>query len=293
MMVIETLSNEELETQEKLMLVVYYLGMADRHQLSKLLNLSVYTIDQAISKLNKKNKEEKHFISLSAPFNRGPKMYQLGPAGWDWVMGWLEEDRKYYERSDAQKRHYRGMTDILVRLLAAMGREEAFNNLRFYNTNDATELFLYPWQVAYGEEWEDRKFRQEKCKGMPKPDFFIENNKEGWWGEFDTRSEGPNRIKGKLRQYYRAFNQLGERSRSRKPIVWVTTSASRVRDMKSWLEDIKKEPEFQGMKNPPPDMFFFVEGEETRFFLGQKCDACASTSSLTKATTCSLKHSYA
>lgn len=266
-MIIETLQNSDLETREKMMIVLYYLGMADRHQLAKLLDLSVHTIDQTIKRLNKKDKEEKHVVSYSAPFNKGAKMYQLGPAGWAWMMGWIDEDRKYYQRSDAQKRHYRGMTDILIRLLETMGREKAFDSMQYYNTYEATELFQYPWQVINWEAWQDPKLKREQSKGLPRPDLFLEINDAGYWLEYDTGNEGPNKIKNKIRQYYRSYNQLSLKSKSRKPIIWITTTRSRSESMRSWLNLVRLELEFRDMKNPPPEMYFFTEGEDTDFFL--------------------------
>ncbi|MRG28499.1 replication-relaxation family protein [Laceyella tengchongensis] len=266
-MVIDVLRNDELETQEKMMLLLFYLGMADRYQLAKLLARSVHTVDQTIKRLNKKSKEEKHIQSCTAPFNKGPRMYQLGPAGWKWVMGWLEEDRRYYERSESQKRHYRGMTEILIRLMHAMGRDEALDRLRFYNTYEATEMFRYPWEVVKWQEWQDMKLRQEEDKELPRPDLCLEIDDVSFWIEYDTANESPTKIKAKYRRYYRAYNQLATRSSSRKPVVWVTTSRSRVELMKSWLEVVRREWEFREMKNPPPEMRFFKEGEETSYFL--------------------------
>jgi hypothetical protein len=35
----------------------------------------------------------------------------------------------------------------------------------------------------------------------------------------------------------------------------------------NWFEEVKEELAFQNMKNPAPEMYFFVEGEDTEFFL--------------------------
>lgn len=266
-MIIETLKNEDLETREKLMIVIYYLGMADRHQLAKLMDVSVHTIDSNIKRLNKRDKERKHIVSYSAPFNRGSKMYQLGEAGWEWMMGWLDEDRKYYQRSDSQKRHYRGMTNILIRLIDTLGRDETFNHVEYYNTHEATEFFHYPWQVIHWKDWQDIKLRREITKGLPRPDLLLKVYEQEYWIEYDTGNEGPNKIKNKIRQYYRAFKQLTIKSKSRKPVVWITTTRSRTEIMRSWLNIVKLELEFREMKNPPPEMVFLVEGEDTKFFL--------------------------
>lgn len=266
-MVIDILRNEDLETQEKLMLLLFYLGMADRYQLATLLAKSVHTIDKTIKRLNKKSREEKHIISLTAPFNKGPRMYQLGPAGWKWVMGWIEEDRKYYERSESQKRHYRGMTEILIRIIETIGRDQALKCVSYYNTYEATVMFRYPWEVVRWQEWQDPKVRQEEEKELPRPDLCLEIGENSFWIEYDTANESPNKIKAKYRRYYRAFNQLAETSSSRKPIIWVTTSQGRVKRMRHWLQMVKRELEFREMKNPPPEMFFFVEGEETKYLL--------------------------
>lgn len=266
-MIIDTLANEYLETREKLMILLYYLGMANREQLAILLDKSIHTIDMTIKRLNKRNKDEKHIFSKSAPFNRGPKMYQLGPAGWAWVMDWIDEDRKYYERSDSQKRHYKGMTDILIRLIDRLGRERAFEALEYYNTYEATELFQYPWQVINWEAWQDPKLKREHSKGLPRPDLYIKIGDQSYWIEYDTASESPNKIKSKIRQYYRAFNQLSMKSKSRKPVVWIAPTRSRAENMRAWCQQVSLEIEFKSMKNPAPEMVFLVEGEDAEFFL--------------------------
>jgi DNA-binding PadR family transcriptional regulator len=266
-MVMDILQNKDLETREKLMLLLHKLGMVDRHRLATLLNLSVHTIDQTIKRLNKKNPDEKHIVSYSAPFNKGPKLYQLGPAGWKWVMEWIEEDRKYYQRSESQRRHYHGMTDILVRMIDKMGRDEALKRIQYLNTYEATELFLYPWQVIHWELWKDHKTKQEQSKGLPKPDIYLQVDEQGYWVEYDTSNESHVKIKEKYRRYYRAFNQLGSSSVSRKQVIWIAPTRSRIENMKSWLTLVERELEFREMKNDPPEMIFLVEGSDTDFFL--------------------------
>jgi hypothetical protein len=189
-MIIDTLRNDDLETKEKLMILLYHLGMVDRFRLAQLLDVSVHTIDQSIKRLNKKNKEEKHIVSYSAPFNKGPKLYQLGPAGWRWMMGWIDEDRKYYQRSEGQKRHYNGMTDILIRLLEVAGRKQAFQKITYSNTHEATERFRYPWEMVNWERWQDQKLKYEESMMLPRTDLYIAVGRESFWGEYYTGSEG-------------------------------------------------------------------------------------------------------
>jgi hypothetical protein len=258
---------EKLPTRAKLMLLLHQLGMVDRHRLAVLLDKSVHTIDLTIKRLNKKNPDEKHVVSHTALFNKGAKMYQLGPAGWKWVMGWIEEDRKYYQRSESQRRHYNGMTDILIRLISEMGREEALKRVQYLNTYEATELFLYPWQVINWELWQDYKAKQEQTKGLPKPDVYLQVDDRGYWVEYDTSNESHIKIKEKYRRYMRAFNQLGPNSQSRKPVVWIAPTRSRIEKMKSWMTLVEHELEFRDMKNDPPEMIFLVEEADVNFFL--------------------------
>lgn len=268
-MIIETLRNDGLETREKMMILLYHLGMADRHRLASLLHLSVHTIDQTIKRLNKKNPNEKHIISYSAPFNKGPKLYQLGPSGWKWMMEWNEEDRKYYQRSEAQRRHYNGMTDVLIRLMEHFGRDEAFERIEYLNTYDASELFFHPWAVINWEAWQDHNTKKEHTKGLPKPDIYLQIDDQGYWGEYDTSYEIETKVKAKYRRYFRAFNQLGVNSQSRKAIIWIAPTRSRANRMKDWLNQVENELEFSDMKNPPPEMIFVAEGEELDYLLSQ------------------------
>lgn len=261
-MVIETLNNSELETREKLMLLLHDLGMVDRYRLATLLNRSVHTIDQTIKRLNKKNPDEKHIVSYTAPFNKGPKLYQLGPAGWHWVMDWMGEDRKYYQRSEAQRRHYNGMNDILIRLIERVGHDH-LGRIHYLNTYEATEQFFYPWQVAHWKEWNDLKVRREITKEYPKPDLYIEVDGKGYWIEYETGHANSQKAKDKLRRYYRAFDKLAPTSTSRKPVMIIAPSRTRVENMRSWLNQVKHELEFREMNQAPPEIYFLVAGEET------------------------------
>lgn len=262
-MLIEHLTNPNLETKEKLLLTIFHLGMADRKQLSALLKVGVDSVDKTIINWNKKNPDEKHVISLTAPFTKGPKLYQLGPAGWKWVMELIQDDRKYKERSDAQKRHYRGMTDILVRLVKKLGYEQ-LDEVRYYNTREAGEQFRSPWNVIHYHL--EPKEKWELTKDLPEPDLLVGVGKIEAWTEYDTGTESPDKIRDKVRRYFRAYKQLGEKSRSRKEIIWVAPTQSRVKSLKSWFEMVSEEPEFKEMELPPK-MYFFVEGEEISYFL--------------------------
>lgn len=264
-MLIETITSQELETREKLLLTLYYLGMADKNQLATILNRTVYTITTTIQRLNKKDPDEKHIISVSAPFQKGSKMYQLGPAGWKWVMAFLELDRKYYERSDAQKRHYRGMTDILVRLVKELGHER-LNRISYHNTYEASEKFRYPWEAIYHDL--DEKEKRERMNDLPEPDLMITYGEDSCWVEYDVGTEGSTFIHDKNRRYFRAYKQLSKSSISHKPIVWIAMTKSRADRLKVWAEMVASEPEFKDIKFPP-QMFFLVEGEEIPFLLRQ------------------------
>lgn len=263
-MLIDHLKSPDLETKEKFLLSVYYLGMADRIQLSTLLGIEPQSVDTIIKRWNRraeKEKKERYVVSLSAPFTKGSKLYQLGPSGWKWVMAWIHDNRPYYERSDAQKRHYRGMTDILVRLM----KKVSLDQIRYHNTFEAGELFQYPWVVAnHGLE---EKELEKVLSLLPEPDLLVGVGKKEAWVEYDTGAESQIIIQGKDRRYYRAYNQLKLDSQSRKPVLWIAQTKARAERLKMWAEMVKKENEFRERRFPLPEMYFLVEGEEVDYFL--------------------------
>lgn len=88
------------------------------------------------------------------------------------------------------------------------------------------------------EYWQDIKRRREITKDLPKPDLFLKAYDQGYWIEYDTGNECPNKS-----QYYRAFGQ-----------------DNTIKNIASCCLD------YHYMKTPPPEMVILVEGEDTKFF---------------------------
>jgi hypothetical protein len=200
-------------------------------------------------------------------------MYQLGPKGWNWVMEYLDENRKYIERSESQKAHYNGMTDILIRLIEKMGREEVYQKVKYYNTYEATELFTLPWRLINWENWKGKNPFEQK-KGLPHPDLLLTIDDQSFWIEYDTGNQDIFQIWEKYRKYFRHYPKLPQSMKH--PVVWVVKIEKRKHDLKQWLKSVENEPEFKQLpreKHPP--MIILVEGEDTEYFLSGSSDAPA------------------
>jgi hypothetical protein len=250
----------------RLLYALFKLGMADQYQLSVILQMSLNNIQQTIKRLNYCSTEEGKVI-LSYRKYQHPRMYALGPVGWKMIMDYLQEDSRYYEKSEFQMSHYRGVTGILARLIQRMGYEQALERLEWYNTLEATECLKYPWSLARWNEWKsDSRLRREEEKRMIRPDSRLMLDDQAYWIEFDNGTELEKQIKEKYRMYIRTLGNLPSYTNLHNPVVWVTTNEKRKNQMKQWWLVVKEEPEFQDYTWKPL-MGFFVPGEETELLL--------------------------
>lgn len=260
------LRRDDLGNRLRLLLALFELGMADRYQLSVILQMSLHNLDMYMKLLNHKSTEKERVI-LSYRKYRHPRMYALGPIGWKMVMEFLQENLPYHQKSDLQIGHYRGLTGILARLIEKMGYEQSLERIKWHNTHEATNILKYPWFLARWEEWkENDRLRREEEQRMIRPDARLIIDDQAYWVEYDNGTEREDQIKEKYRMYVRSLGNLPPYANLHNPVVWVTVDGKRVNALKQWWQVVREEPEFQHY-DWKPKMGFFVAGEETEILV--------------------------
>ena len=274
-MLIDLLFHPDYTKKEKLLFVLFFLGMADRFQLAETMNCSVHNIDRMIKAWNHKLPPANRYILARRPARNRPRMYYLGPRGWTQVMQWLEEDRQYYGKKKKTASHYRGINEIFLRLVRRIGHDQLRDRLRWYSSQEAREIMIYPWSLARAEEWKDPKVKEEEQQLITRPDARAVIDGRGFWIEYDngTKREAP--IKEQFRRYIESLSYLPAYTNVRNPVIWVVPDEKRRRQMKEWWSTVKHEPNYEGL-DWIPEMHFFVAGEETDFLLESVQQAVSS-----------------
>lgn len=263
-MLVDWLFHPDYTKKEKLLWVLFSLGMADRNHLAQALNCSVYNVDRIIKEWNRKQSATDRTILVRRPARDQPRMYYLGPRGWAQVMEWLEEDRRYNGKGKRIAGHYRGINEIFLRLVSGIGYEQIRERLTWYSSYEAWEILLYPWSLANAERWKDPEVRKEEEQLITRPDARVVIEDQAFWVEFDNGTKRERPIKDQFRRYIQSLAYLPEYVGVHDPVVWVTTTEKRRKDLKRWWSIIKREPEYENLERIP-DMYFFIEGEETKF----------------------------
>lgn len=132
-----------------------------------------------------------------------------------------------------------------------------------------TEQELY----YYFNRYKKRKKLPSKTKLYYRPDaYLVLNNQHQFFIEYDTGSESPAKLKRRFINCLKLYQALAEiKAKLMPPIVWVTVRETR----KKLIEEIAKEvrqdyiADNKGQKIITPASVCFVEGEDTEFFAGE------------------------
>ncbi|MDA8352252.1 MAG: replication-relaxation family protein [Firmicutes bacterium] len=265
-MIVKLLNHPDYTKKEKLLWGLFVFGMANRYQLAEMLNCSVHNVDRIIKEWNRKLPQTDRFILARRPARDQPRMYYLGPRGWDLVTEWMEENRRFFGKKKRRAGHYRGVTEIFLRLVRRIGYRELPERLVWQSEYEAWETILYPWSLANAERWKDPQVRDEEQQLLTRPDARAIVNGLPYWLEYDhdTKREAP--MKEQLRRYIESLAYLPPYVDVHHPVVWVVPNERRRRELKKWWSVVRKEPDYQEL-DLIPEMHFFVQGEETNFLL--------------------------
>lgn len=125
----------------------------------------------------------------------------------------------------------------------------------------------------YFNRYKKRKKLPAKTKLYYRPDaYLVLDHQHDFFIEYDTSSESPSKLKRRFQNCLKLYQALKEvEAKLMPPIVWVTVRESRKRRIEEIaqevLVDYKQDHDGENIIVPPS--VCFVEGEDTKFFAGQ------------------------
>ncbi|MEK4799985.1 replication-relaxation family protein [Thermoactinomyces sp. FSL K6-2592] len=292
-MITRWINHTGLNPVERLMMVMFELGMATLEDLSIVMGYKqerVYRLYQQIQNLGKPEidrlksqfkeieearipqEEKKERIKIlkkkiqeekrqwAKPHRRvseqrGSKarMYSLGPKGVKYCRSLMNE-QGYWDIKSGQIDHYYGLNKILIRTIQTFGTER----LGWYSSYEATDILISAWELLRKKEWEQNQqlARLEK-RQMIRPDALLILDNVSYWVEFDNNTERSRQLIQKYQGYQRAIAHYEETQEVNHPVLWVTTNQYRRDEMERIWELVKKD------YSRVPKMHFFVQGQET------------------------------
>lgn len=248
-MIFEVLDEEmtpHLAMSDRLILVLYDLGIATQEQIQEVSGWSKNQVKGAIQRIRKWEGEPSGWIRSWKPHGDKPKVYSLGERG-------IEHARALRgEFAEARKRplqghiyHFLGLNGILVRMVKAFGRER----IQWLSGKESASLIYH--RLRSGEEG--------GLTSPLRPDAMMAVDGDWWMVEFDCATETSIRLEEKFRKYLHLAEIVGETQ-----MLFVTVSEKR-RQQAEWIY----ESLLRDLSSPIPDGFdiaFLVEGEEPQFF---------------------------
>jgi hypothetical protein len=266
MNVIKLMDHPDLNRQEQLMAFIFKLGMLERSQLATLMATTEINIKQLIHNIrhqeisSEKQEKDKWINSVRGKKRESKRLYKLGPKGLQLAAKALYYTGSYEELDTAQREHFRGLNEILVRLIRAIDRQETIQYAEWYNTKDSFQELIRIWEWYRQKQWlDDPKLRKEDIRKMARPDALLILNNQRAWVEFDTGSEDTPQLEDKYKRWAYSLVKFNIQD----PVVWITTKESRTKKLSSLWEYRKS---MLNMKYYP-SMYFFTAGEDTDFFL--------------------------
>lgn len=188
--------------------------------------------------------------------------YTLGPQGVRYVADMMGRQSSYRELGPGQREHTLGMTEILARLMRAGVKPEQWLNTR--EASDRMARLQEDWKIerdASGN-WEIGKGKRGK---IIRPDGCVQIKGNWFYIEYDRGTKHGERIRDQIDDYIQLPGKIGQ---AIDPVIWVTGNRDRTEELRDRIypEVIKKYPE----EYPAPEMYFFTEGDETKFLIGSE-----------------------
>src|SRR5690606_21106471 len=155
MLVLDWLRDDmELKNDERLMGLLYHLGIADMDDLERITGWTRFSIQEAIKQARKRanryvgqgtapkevqeqrRKERDQWIRIQKTKKGGPNVYSLGRKGFQYICEFLGEPVGNRRPPTTQVRHFKGINQILIRLLERGERPV------WYSTREATSWMI-------------------------------------------------------------------------------------------------------------------------------------------------------
>ena len=269
-MIFRWVNHEELTYDVKILLVLAEMLYASERQLCLIMGWNRSKLHNTFTKIKKRaktKKERKEWIkNIRTDYPLDKSCYALGREGVNFINSAFQCDIRYknIEYREAQTAHELGLNDICIRLIEKQ-LSGANLNIEWYNTKEAKQILYRMCSIQKPDIDE---------KEMIKPDAYLMINQHGFWIEYDNTTEGTRVIEEKLLDYVRYLkplanpwiDQYGKRQKPlhKAPVIWVTPDIKR----RDYLERIWKQLVYLRFRDEyVPNMFFFLAGEDTQFFL--------------------------
>lgn len=267
--VLRWVHHSDLSRMEELLVHIVNLRMPTAAHLAALMGITKKSVVQNIYLLNK---EEKNTVrSMKMRRVNSEKVYWLGRRACQLVEETTGEKVEYYEfaRHKGQARHYKGINDILVRMIKEVGLDDVKKYCQWWNSKGAKQEVFQAWQLM--EQWEPEKVLEE-FRSMLSPDARFSVAGKAAWIEFDNDTKE----RGAILDQYELYVVKLVPIQNTDPVVWVCKDKRRRDELEKWWKEYSSNPlvtpELQNMitrvqgegKNIYlPKMIFFTQGEET------------------------------
>lgn len=266
----------ELTNSDRIMGVLYSAGIADMEDLKGITGWDRLRIKNAIqrareranwklpntpSEERKKARDDRDkWIRIQKKAKNGPNYYSLGQKGFQYICEFLGEPVGNRRPPTTQVRHFKGINQILIRLL------ERGERPAWYSTREATSWMINSLKrrdVVY-DATNDRYIIQSKRSPWAiNPDALVQfEDGRTFVLEYETGT-----TRGiKQEQKFMGYLDLAlEENVQIPPVVFVTPRAN-VEKLERAMERAMSREEYREM-NGRVEFYIFEEGEETEFLL--------------------------
>ena len=279
MLVLDWLRNDlELKNDERVMGLLYHLGIADMDDLERITGWTRFSIQEAIKQARKRanryvgqgtapkdvqeqrRKERDQWVRIQKTKKGGPNVYSLGRKGFQYILEYLGEPVGNRRPPTTQVRHFKGINQILIRLLERGERPV------WYSTREATSWMINSLKrrdVVYDAANDRYIIQSKRSPWTINPDALVQfEDGRTFVIEYETgTTRGP-----KQEQKFMGYLDLVlEENVQIPPVVFVTPKAN-VEKLERAMERALSREEYREMSGEV-EFFIFEEGEETEFLL--------------------------
>ncbi|WP_028778725.1 replication-relaxation family protein [Shimazuella kribbensis] len=298
-MIFQWISHPALRPYERLMMVLFEMGMVTLEDLSVVMGYTekrVFKIYQQVQNTLAKDKVDKlkhelTAIEVDSSLNDEQKVSQskeIKKKIKKEKSRWTKSSRQITENRGSTSRVYslgpkgveyclgimneRGSWDIkdgqmyhyigVNGILTRLINHYGRDNFNWYFSREATDIIIRTWEIIRKNEWsKDPKLAVKEKREIIRPDGLLVMDNQMYWMEFDNDTERSKQIIQKYREYRNTIvPKYAENLNA--PVLWVTKTERR-RDSLANNWEMVKEEYYSDAK--VQQMYFFVEGEETEW----------------------------
>lgn len=251
--VIDEAMTPNLSVTDRMILVLFDLGITNKPQIMTITGWSRDRINEAIKRIRKKGGDK--WLRSWQPRAGKPFVYSLGPDGHKYARELRGEfNGKNDTPPKGQVWHFLGVNQILCRLLEA--------ELEVNQWLSGRESASWLWNTL---RTRDEKGTASNPKTPLRPDAMVEVGGQWFMVEFDNATETPSRLSEKFGKYLDLSLML---NLSRIPMIFVTVTEKRVS-----IAETAFERAFNRHPSQWDQVYFMKEKQEVEFLRGWKADS--------------------